>query len=222
MMMDAMKINHDYSSKCSFNTSLNEESNIDVVRFFKFLKDSNEPLWDMCMTYNKLFSITRAFTIKSYYRLSENGCDHIIEWLKTYYFKEIGWKRTSMLQNSWWNLLAHDKKKNNMRPNFNILYHGEYANFTTCKTCQHAWYKPYTGRGRTLVEYKNWDASQSVIECKGHLCLQRLLSTWHDIIHIMRLMKSWCIFFMVKFGSNLIICILSFQWNHKTYILVWV
>jgi hypothetical protein len=90
MMIDAMKINHDYSSKCSFNTSLDEESNIDVARFFKFLKDSNEPLWDMCMTYNKLFSITRAFTIKSYYRLSENGCDHIIEWLKTYYFKEIG------------------------------------------------------------------------------------------------------------------------------------
>jgi hypothetical protein len=34
MMMDAMKINHDYSSKCSFNTSLDEESNIDVARFF--------------------------------------------------------------------------------------------------------------------------------------------------------------------------------------------
>jgi hypothetical protein len=88
-----------------------KNQNIDVARFFKLLKDSNEPLWDMCITYNKLFFITRAFTIKSYYRLSENGCDHIIEWLKTYYSKEIGWKRTSMLQNPWWNLLAQDKKK---------------------------------------------------------------------------------------------------------------
>jgi len=34
MVMDAMKINHDYSGKCSFNTSLDEESNIDVARFF--------------------------------------------------------------------------------------------------------------------------------------------------------------------------------------------
>jgi hypothetical protein len=46
MVMDTKKINHDYSGKCSLNIPLDEESSIDVTRFFKLLKDSNEHLWD--------------------------------------------------------------------------------------------------------------------------------------------------------------------------------
>jgi len=45
-------------------------------------------------------------------------------------------------------------QKINMYPNFWVLYHGEYATFIECKTCQHAQYKPNNGRGRTLIIYK--------------------------------------------------------------------
>jgi hypothetical protein len=35
-----------------------------------------------------------------------------------------------------------------------MLYYGEDVNLIECKTCGHAWYKPNTGRGRTLVAYE--------------------------------------------------------------------
>jgi hypothetical protein len=44
MVMDAMEINQDYSSKCSRNISLDEEPNVDPSRFFKPMKDSDESL----------------------------------------------------------------------------------------------------------------------------------------------------------------------------------
>jgi len=42
MVKDTMKINHDYSDKSSLNIFLDEESNINIARFLKLLKDSNE------------------------------------------------------------------------------------------------------------------------------------------------------------------------------------
>jgi len=44
MMMDVMWMNHDYSSEGSYNILLDEESNINVAKFFKLLKDYNKPL----------------------------------------------------------------------------------------------------------------------------------------------------------------------------------
>jgi hypothetical protein len=42
-MMDAMRMNHGYTSKCS---SVDEEPNVNAVRFFELLKESDELLWD--------------------------------------------------------------------------------------------------------------------------------------------------------------------------------
>jgi hypothetical protein len=47
------------------------------------LKDSDKPLWDGCTNHNKLSVIAQVFTIKSNYRLSEDGYDRIIEWAKS-------------------------------------------------------------------------------------------------------------------------------------------
>jgi len=44
MMMDVMWMNHDYSSEGSYNILLDEESNINVAKFFELLKDYNKPL----------------------------------------------------------------------------------------------------------------------------------------------------------------------------------
>jgi len=43
-MMDVMWMNHDYSGEGSWNIPLDEESNINVAKFFKLLKDYNKPL----------------------------------------------------------------------------------------------------------------------------------------------------------------------------------
>jgi hypothetical protein len=44
MMMNAMRMNQDYSSEVLCNIPLNEEPNINATRFFKLLKDFDEPL----------------------------------------------------------------------------------------------------------------------------------------------------------------------------------
>jgi hypothetical protein len=38
--------------------------------------------------------------------------------------------------------------------NFCMIYYGEYANFTECKTCHHSCYKPNSGRERIFFIYK--------------------------------------------------------------------
>jgi hypothetical protein len=43
IVVDAMWMNHTYSSKSSRNIHLDEESNVDAIRFLEFLKYSDEP-----------------------------------------------------------------------------------------------------------------------------------------------------------------------------------
>ena len=50
-----------------------------------------------------------------------------------------------------------------------------------------------------LLSYiENLDNSQSHLDCKGYSCHQRLLNTWHDIIHMTWWMEWWCTLLMVK------------------------
>jgi len=44
MVMNTMRMNQGYSGEGLFNIFLDEKSNIDATRFFKFLKDYDEPL----------------------------------------------------------------------------------------------------------------------------------------------------------------------------------
>ena len=64
MAMNAMRMNKYYSSEGSHNILLDEEPNIDIVRFFELLKNSNESLWNECTIHNKLPVIARVLTIK--------------------------------------------------------------------------------------------------------------------------------------------------------------
>ena len=73
--------------------------------------------------------------------------------------------------------------------------------------------------GRLSWHIKNLDTSQSHLDCRGYSCHQRLLSTWHGINHIIRLMEWWCILLMAKPGNTLIVCILTFQLNQGTCVL---
>jgi hypothetical protein len=45
MIMDAMKMNQSHADQCAI---IDEEPNANVAMFFDILKDSNEPLWDVC------------------------------------------------------------------------------------------------------------------------------------------------------------------------------
>ena len=47
MVMDAMRMNQGNVSQCPI---VEEEPNADAARFFDWLKDSDEPLWDGCTT----------------------------------------------------------------------------------------------------------------------------------------------------------------------------
>jgi hypothetical protein len=60
MMVNAMIINHGYSSE---GLCVDKELNVDATRFFKLLKDSDELLWNECTNYSKLSVIIRMFII---------------------------------------------------------------------------------------------------------------------------------------------------------------
>ena len=49
MMMNAIWMNVGYLDEGSFNISLDEKTNVDVVRLFILLKYFDELLWDECM-----------------------------------------------------------------------------------------------------------------------------------------------------------------------------
>ena len=49
-----------------------------------------------------------------------------------------------------------------------------------------------------------------------------MVTTWHDIIHMMWCMELWCTLPMVKPINSLIGCILIFKWNRKMYMLGYV
>jgi hypothetical protein len=51
MLINAMRMNHGYVSKCSI---VNEEPNAGATRFFEVLKDSDKSLWGGCTNHSKL------------------------------------------------------------------------------------------------------------------------------------------------------------------------
>jgi hypothetical protein len=76
MVIDTMRINNDYAGECPI---IYEKSNIDTIRFFGLLKNSDETLWDEYTNHNKLLGIARMFTMKSDYGLSKANYDTIID-----------------------------------------------------------------------------------------------------------------------------------------------
>jgi hypothetical protein len=54
MVMDAMEMNQGHTSQCSI---IDEELNVDVTRFFDFLKNSDKPLWNGCINHIKFSTI---------------------------------------------------------------------------------------------------------------------------------------------------------------------
>ena len=57
---------------------MDEIPNVDAARFFKLLKDFNEPLVNGCTNHSKFLIIARVFTIKLNYSMSEVSYDSII------------------------------------------------------------------------------------------------------------------------------------------------
>jgi hypothetical protein len=96
-----------------------------------------------------------VFTIKSDHGLSEAGYDKIIEWARSILSEGNRLKEKP---------LSLGYQKIDMCLNFCMLYYLENAELIECMTCGHSRYKPRTGRGKTLVAYKNLDTSQSHLE----------------------------------------------------------
>jgi hypothetical protein len=152
MVMNAMRMSKGNVSECPI---VEEKPNVDAAMFFDLLKDSNEPLWDSCTNHSKLSAITQVFTIKSDHGLSEAGYDKIIEWARSILSEGNRLKEKP---------LSLGYQKIDMCLNFCMLYYLENAELIECMTCGHSRYKPRTGRGKTLVAYKNLDTSQSHLE----------------------------------------------------------
>ena len=52
--MDVMRMSEGNVKECPI---IEEEPNVDAVRFFDLLKDSDEPLWDGCTNHSKLSTV---------------------------------------------------------------------------------------------------------------------------------------------------------------------
>jgi hypothetical protein len=76
IVMDAMKMNQSYIGQFSI---IDEEPNIDTIRFFDLLKNFDEPLWDGCTNHIKLSVVAHVFTNKSDHGLSNASYDRIIK-----------------------------------------------------------------------------------------------------------------------------------------------
>jgi hypothetical protein len=151
MVMDAMRMNQGNVSQCPI---VEEEPNADAARFFDFLKDSDEPLWDGYMNHSKLSAVSQVFTIKSDHGLSESRYDKIIEWARSILPERNRLKENFYAAKSMIKPLSLGYQKIKICPNFCMLYYLENAKMTKCMTCGHSRYKPRTGRGKTLVAYK--------------------------------------------------------------------
>lgn len=98
--------------------------------------------------------------------LSEIDYDNIVEWIKSMSFKGNRLKENFYAVKSMMKPLGLGYQKIDMCLNFCMIYYGEYANFTKCKTCQHSRYKPNRGRERAFFTYKKLRVSQSLLGCK--------------------------------------------------------
>jgi hypothetical protein len=80
IVMDLMRIDLGYVGKCS---SVDEEPNIDAIRFLELFKDFDKLFCDGCINHSKLLFVTHVFTIRLDHWLSEAGCDRYIKWAKS-------------------------------------------------------------------------------------------------------------------------------------------
>jgi len=151
MVMDAMRMSEGNVRECPI---VEEEPNADATWFFDLLKDSNKPLWDGCTNHNKLSAVAQVFTIKSDHGLSETGYNKIIEWARSILPEGNRLKENFYAVKSMMKPLGLRYQKIDICPNFCMLYYLENAELTECMTCGHSHYKPRTGRGKTLVSYK--------------------------------------------------------------------
>jgi len=138
-----------------------------------------------------------VFTIKSNHELSEADYDMIFEWAISIV--------KSMIKP-----LGLGYKKVNMCLNFCIFYCLENAELTKYRTCEHAHYKLIIGREMTLATYRKLGYFPITHRLQRLFMSPKPIEQWHDIIHMMRWMESWCTHPMVKPENILIRCIIRF------------
>jgi hypothetical protein len=80
MIIDAMRMNQGYVGECLI---VDEEPNPNIARFYKLLKDFDEPLWDECTNHSKLLVVAQVFIIKSDHELIEDDYNRIVEYVKS-------------------------------------------------------------------------------------------------------------------------------------------
>jgi len=124
MVMDAMRMNQGYVGQCPI---IDEEPNADATKFFDFLKDSNEPLWDGCTNHNKLSTVAHVFNIKSDYGLNKVGYDIIVKWARSILPEGNRLKENLYAAKSMMKPLGLGCHKIDMCPNFCMLYYLENA-----------------------------------------------------------------------------------------------
>jgi hypothetical protein len=80
IIMDAMRINQGW---CRWMFNHRWKTNADAARVFDFLKDFDQPLWDVCINHGKLLVVTQVFTIKLEHELSEVDYNRIVKCVRS-------------------------------------------------------------------------------------------------------------------------------------------
>ena len=99
-----------------------------------------------------------------------------------------------------------------------MLYYLENTDLIECRTYDHAWYKPRTSKWRTFIAHRK--IRYFPITPKLQRLFIFLKTSEHIIWHHSHdaVTELWCTFLIMKPINILIVCILSFYWNHRTYV----
>jgi hypothetical protein len=95
-----------------------------------------------------------VFTIKSDYGLSETSYDIIVKCVRSILPEGNRLKENFNTTKSMIRSFSLEYQKIDMCPNFMHVYYLENADLTMSRTCEHAWYNPITGKGRTYVAHR--------------------------------------------------------------------
>jgi hypothetical protein len=167
-------------------------------------------------------TISQVFTIKSDHGLRKADYDRIDEWAKNTLPEANRLKENFYVAKSMMKPLGLGYQNIDTCPNFYFLYYSENVNFNECRTCGHSQYKPKTSRGKTFVIYRNLRYFPIIFRLQKLFISLKIVKhmTWY---HSHNMVDGVMVYhFSGEAGSNLIECILSFQWNHEMYILGYV
>ena len=113
----------------------------------------------------------------NHYELSDVGYDKIIKWTISILPERNKLKENFYVAKSMMKPFDLGYQKNDMCPNFCMIYYLENVDLAECRTCDILVIKSKLIGEGLLSHIKKLNTSQSHLNCRSYSCHQRLLST---------------------------------------------